>query len=228
MSNVGAAKCKKRILDFAMMTLSLLLMGGPMAFEHPGKHAWMGASLFVLWIFHNILNRNFYKALFRGKYNVFRIVMVTVNLALAVCVVLLAVSGVELATIGFEHSPFDFLGMGFARTAHLVASHWYYILISLHFSLHAGVIFGNFRLLKSDIHPIGSKILRAIPPILSAYGIYAFVCRGFYNYLFYTRQFFFFDVERGFFLFVLDYFSIFVLVATVFHYALKFSIRKRA
>lgn len=228
MSHFLTAKFKKRILDFAMMALSLLLMGGPMAFEHPGVHGWMGVSLFVLWICHNILNRNFYKSLFRGKYAAARIIMTSVNLALAACIVLLAVSGIELAPIGTEHSPFDFLGMAFVRKAHLVASHWYFILIALHFSLHAGMIFGNLRLTKSEIHPTASKILRAIPPLLSAYGIYAFICRGIYKYLFYTQPFFFFDVERGFFLFVLDYFSIFTLVATTFHYALKFSIRKKA
>ena len=31
-------------------------------------------------------------------------------------------------------------GLGFARIAHLLASHWYYLFMSLHIGLHVGMI----------------------------------------------------------------------------------------
>lgn len=215
MKNYNAVKIVKRVIDLAMILLSVLLMGGITAFRNVAVHEWLGTALTVLWIFHNILNRNFYKSIFRGKYNGFRIIMVSVNLALIACAFLLAASGIILS-----NSVFAFLGiengMAFARTTHLVASHWYYILIAFHFSLHAGVIFSCIPVLKNG--SMVGKILRKLPLIISVYGIYAFAIRGFYKYLFYLQPFFFFDVERGVALFILDYFSIFVLVATVFYY----------
>lgn len=215
----------KRILDVVMTALSILLMGGITAFENLSVHEWLGTALTVLWICHNILNWKFYKSIFRGKYNNVRIITVSVNLALAVCIIFLAASGIILS-----NSVFAFLGinngMAFARKAHLVASHWYYILIAIHFSLHTGMFFGSIPVLKNG--SVFGKILCALPLVLSAYGIYAFIVRGFYKYLFYTQQFFFFDTERGFALFILDYFSIFVLAATVFYYIIKFSRVKKS
>lgn len=222
MANRNALTITRRFLDVLITALSVLLMGGITAFENPAVHEWLGTSLIVLWIFHNALNCGFYKSLFCGKYNAARITMTVINAALLVCAVLLAVSGIMLS-----NSVFVFLniqnGMGFARTAHLVASHWYFILIALHFALHVGVVFGNIRALKSNPHSVVAKVLHVIALIFSAYGIYAFIVRGYYKYLFNSQRFFFFDIERGFALFLLDYVSIFVLATTLFYYALKLS-----
>lgn len=205
----------KRILDVAMILLSVLLMGGITAFKNVAVHEWLGTALTALWIFHNVLNRHFYKSIFRGKYNSFRIAVSLVNFALVICMFLLAASGIILS-----NSVFVFIGIkngvAFARTAHLVASHWYYILIAFHFSLHAGMIFSSIPALKNG--SVTRKIFRALLLGVSTYGLYAFAVRGFYKYLFYIQPFFFFDIERGFTFFILDYLSIFVLVATVFHY----------
>lgn len=225
-TKIPSGKIIRRVLDVLMTVVSVLLMGGVTAFRNLAVHEWLGAALIAMWIFHNVLNRGFYRSLFRGKYNAARIVMVAVNAALLLCVALLAASGIMLS-----NSVFAFLnihgGMAFARTAHLVASHWYYILVALHFAFHAGAIFGNIPAMKDRVHPVAAKILRAIPVVFSAYGIYAFILRGYYKYLFNTQPFFFFDVERGFALFVLDYFSIFVLAATVSYYILKFSLKRK-
>ena len=229
-TKIPAAKIVRRVLDvFSVYGINafVLLMGGITAFENLAVHEWLGAALIAMWIFHNVLNRGFYRSLFRGKYNAARIVMVSVNGALLVCVALLAASEIMLS-----NSVFTFLkihgGMAFARTAHLVASHWYYILVALHFALHAGTVFGNIPATKDSLHPVAAKIFRAVPVVFSVYGIYAFVLRGYYKYLFNIQPFFFFDIERGFSLFVLDYFSIFVLAATCFYYILKFSLKKKA
>ena len=118
-TKIPAAKIVRRALDVLMTALSVLLMGGITAFENLAVHEWLGAALIVMWIFHNVLNRGFYRSLFRGKYNAARIVMVSVNGALLVCVALLAVSGSMLS-----NSVFTFLnihgGMAFARTAILL------------------------------------------------------------------------------------------------------------
>ena len=56
--------------------------------------------------------------------------------------------------------------------------------------------------------------LRIIVVLFCLYGVYAFITRGVWKYLFGLQQFFFFDFERGYMLFALDYVSILVLFAT--------------
>lgn len=202
----------RRALDLAMTILSVLLMGGLLVFPSDAVHEVLGAVLIFLWVVHNVLNRSFYKSLFNGKYTPFRIVMTVINTALLASCVLLAVSGVMLSNhifvfLGIEH------GMGFARLAHLTASHWYYILIALHFSLHAGAVFGGLKLKeKSLAHRVA---VNCAVGAVSLYGLFAFVRLGLWKYLFLTQQFFFFDMERGFLLFVVDYISIFVMFSAV-------------
>lgn len=103
-------------------------------------------------------------------------------------------------------------GLGFARIAHLLASHWYYLFMSLLIGLHVGRLFQN----------VTAKILpRILLTLVCAYGIYAFIIRGVWKYLFLHQQFFFFNLERGYILFAVDYISIIILFATISHYIAK-------
>ena len=61
----------KIAVDVAMAVLFLLLMGYHL-FEN-FQHEWIGASVFVLFIAHNVLNWRWYKNLFKGRYNTARI-----------------------------------------------------------------------------------------------------------------------------------------------------------
>lgn len=61
------------------------------------------------------------------------------------------------------------------------------------------------------------RILRLLVLLISAYGVYAFISRGLVQYMFLQQQFFFFDFDRGYVLFAVDYLSILVLFATVAH-----------
>ena len=63
------------------------------------------------------------------------------------------------------------------------------------------------------------RILRLLVLLISAYGVYAFISRGLVQYMFLQQQFFFFDFDRGYVLFAVDYLSILVPFAAVAHYA---------
>lgn len=205
----------RRLIDISMLVLSIVLMGGLTLFENSGTHKWLGGTLFLLWICHNVFNRHFYKKLFRGKYRGFRIAMLVVNFGILVSGILLIVSGVILSP---KILDVDF-GLAFSRTAHLIASHWYFTLIAVHFSFHAAMFFSRISLFKKS--PSAKRIAQVAVVLVSLYGIYALILRGFFKYLFYTQKFFFFDLERGIPLFLLDYFSIFVLMASVTFTVLK-------
>ena len=198
-------------IDITMTILSILLMGGNFLFPAEIVHEILGVGLFVLWGVHIALNRRWYSAIFRGKYNPYRIMQTVINCCILICTILLMISGIILS-----NHLFTFLniqsGLGFARIAHLLASHWYYLFMSLHIGLHMGRLFQN----------VAAKILPRILLVLtSLYGVYAFITRGVWKYLVLKQQFFFFDLERGYILFAMDYISIIILFATISHFIAK-------
>ena len=198
-------------IDITMTILSIILMGGNYLFPADLIHEILGVGLFVLWGVHIALNRRWYGAIFRGKYNPYRVMQTVINCCILICTIFLMISGIILS-----NHIFTFLniqgGLGFARIAHLLASHWYYLFMSLHIGLHVGRLFQD----------ITAKIIpRIILALVCAYGIYAFIARGVWKYLIFRQQFFFFDLERGYILFAIDYISIIILFATLSHLLAK-------
>ena len=98
-------------------------------------------------------------------------------------------------------------GANFARTAHMLACHWYLVFVSLHIGLHLSLF-------------IKGRAAMGIAAALAAYGIYAFVARGLWKYLTLQQPFFFLDLEHGYLLFVLDYIAIMAMFAVVMHLAM--------
>ena len=198
-------------IDIMMTLVSIVLMGGNYLFPADIVHEILGVGLFVLWGVHIALNRRWYGAIFRGKYTPYRVMQTVINCCILICTIFLMISGIILS-----NHIFTFLniqgGLGFARIAHLLASHWYYLFMSLHIGLHVGRLFQN----------VTAKIIpRIILALVCAYGIYAFIVRGVWKYLILQQQFFFFDLDRGYILFAIDYISIIILFATLSHLLAK-------
>ena len=215
-------------LDILMTLLSIILMGGTVLFPDDRIHQICGIALVMLWAMHIVLNRRWYGSLFKGKYQPFRIMQLVVNCGVLICALLLMISGLLMAWF----IPAELVGsaLGFARTTHLIASHWYYIFMAFHIGLHAAMI-GRIALQSSTSSATQNSreasssvkiiILRIICIIISLYGVYAFIVRGVWKYMFGLQQFFFFDFERGYVLFALDYISIIFLFGTLSHYIAK-------
>ena len=227
-------------IDIMMTLVSIVLMGGNYLFPADIVHEILGVGLFVLWSVHIFLNRRWYGAIFKGKYNPYRIMQTVINCCILICTIILMISGIILS-----NHLFTFLniqsGLGFARIAHLLSSHWYYLFMSLHIGLHVGVITNKMRHpAPINCHPelvSGSstnempkqvrhdKLCKILPRILLAltclYGLYTFIARGVWKYLVLKQQFFFFDLERGYILFAMDYISIIILFATISHFIAK-------
>ena len=194
-------------LDIAMTILSIILMGGNYLFPADIVHEILGVGLFILWVVHIVLNRRWNGAIFKGKYKPYRIMQTVINCGILICTIFLMISGIILSNHVFTFLGIE-SGLGFARIAHLLASHWYYLFMSLHIGLHVGRLFQN----------ITAKIIPCIIlTLISAYGLYSFIARGVWKYLILQQQFFFFDLERGYILFALDYISIIILFATISH-----------
>ena len=197
-----------------MAVLTLILMGGSGLFYNAfGEaldsdlvHEILGVALFVLWVIHIVWNRAWIKGFLKGKYNALRIVRTVINVGVIVCVLFLMISGVMLSNHVFAWLGVE-SGASFARTAHMLASHWYLVFVSLHIGLHLSLF-------------IRGKVATGITLALAAYGIYAFVTHGLWKYLTLQQPFFFLDLERGYLLFALDYIAIMALFAMAMHLAM--------
>ncbi len=176
-------------LDIMMTLVSIVLMGGNFLFPAEIVHEILGVGLFILWSVHIFLNRRWYaslaqasklitstnandrrsyEAIFKGNYNPYRIMQTVINCCILICTIFLMISGIILS-----NQLFTFLniqrGLGFARIAHLLSSHWYYLFMSLHIGLHMGRLFQN----------VTAKIIpRIILALVCFYGLYAFISRG--------------------------------------------------
>ncbi|MCR4715518.1 MAG: DUF4405 domain-containing protein [Treponemataceae bacterium] len=204
-------------LDIVMTLVSVVMMGGAYLFPDDIVHEILGVSLFILWAVHVTLNRRWYGVVFRGQYNARRVMQTVINCGILICVIFLMISGIILSNHIFTFLGIE-IGLGFARTAHLLASHWYFLFMSLHIGLHVEMLAGKIKVPREGVPAI---ILRVIFILISLYGIYAFVTRAIWRYLLLQQQFFFFDFERGYILFALDYISVIILFTTAIHYLNK-------
>lgn len=90
--------------------------------------SWIDMGMTVLVIIHQILNRKWYGALFKGKYNPYRSISTVLNILLIASFVLTAFSGMSMS----GHAVPFLYGMApvsFARRMHLSMSHWAFVLM---------------------------------------------------------------------------------------------------
>ncbi len=194
----------KIVID-VLMTLGLLFLMG-YQFWGDAAHEWAGAGMFLLFILHHVLNGNWYKSLFKGRYTPSRIFQVVVDL-----LVLLAMIGLMVSGIMLSNHVFSFLnihgGMSFARLLHMAASHWGFVLMALHLGLHWGIFLG---LAKKALHlKQTSRVRKILLPVLGAgiaiYGLIVFLRRSLLTYMLLQTQFVFLDFSEPVPLFYLDY-----------------------
>lgn len=206
------------ITDLGMTMLLPLLMAYSLADE--AFHEWAGIFMFLLFILHHILNLSWYKHLLKGRYSGSRILRTAFDLLLIPVMLILPISGIMM-------SRHIFLGLGgglsFARTAHLLASYWGFVLMSLHIGLHWRVAVGMVGNLLHRKKLVKSSMLlfRAVPVFISLYGIYAFVHRQIGSYMFLKIQFVFFDFREARISFLTDYLAVMCLFAVCGYYAVR-------
>ena len=183
----------KIIVDIGMTVLLMLLM----AFELIGRtaHEWIGVGMFVLFIIHHILNRNWSKNLFRGKYPPVRVLQ-TILAAL----VFLAMLGSFISAVLISRNVFAFLslrhGAALGRIMHMLCAYWGFVLLSLHLGLHWSTILSMARRLMRKPSRTRRIALSTFGNCIALYGIYALIHRGIPSYLFLQAQFVFFDFDE--------------------------------
>ena len=178
--------------------------------------------MFVLFILHHALNGGWYKSLFRGKYTPFRVFQIVVDVLVLLDMLGLMVSGVILSNHVFDFLPI-LGGMSFARTLHMLASFWGFLLMVMHLGLHWNVFLGMARKAPAFQKPSRRRtiVLNLLGGAVALYGIFAFFRRDLPTYLFLQTHFVFFDFSEPIPLFYLDYLAIMGLFIFLAHTAAK-------
>lgn len=183
----------KVVIDFLMTVLLLLLM----AYQIIGQelHEWIGAGMLMLFVSHNFLNLRWYRNLFKGKYKLLRIVQTVINFSLLLTMLCLGFSGVVMSRYVFAAFPVNG-PIATARTMHLAASYWGFVLMSIHLGFHWSMIFGMFRNLLNGKKKANIILWVAIV-LFAGYGLYLFIQKNIISYMFLKVQFVFFDFEQN-------------------------------
>ena len=210
----------KALLDALMLLALLFLMG--YQFWGDVAHEWAGVGMFLLFILHHLLNRQWHQNLFRGRFTPSRVLLLTFDLLLFLDMLGLMASGVLLS-----NHVFAFLdlhgGVGFARLLHMAASHWGFVLMALHLGLHWGMFVGLAGKALRLRQP--SRLRRVLLPIVSggvaAYGLTVFIRRDLSTYLLVRTQFVFLDFGEPVPLFYLDYLAMLGMFVFLAHYGMK-------
>lgn len=215
----------KILIDVLMIGFLLFQMSYSLIGED--RHKWHGMVLLILFVFHNILNRGFYKSLFRGKYGPFRVLQMILAFLAVLSMAGAMISGLSMAG---DIVPLKLRGST-ARELHMISVYWGFVILSLHLGLHWGVMLD--RLKKKALlfrRTPGAAALRAAGVVVAAYGVYAFMKRDIGLYMTLLNQFVFFDFEEPLVFFILDYLAVMGLFVWAGYYMAewlkRFSVRK--
>lgn len=90
----------KIIVDILMTIVFILLMCNQVT--EAFAHEILGVSVFILFIIHQILNINFYKNIFKGKYNKLRVAFTIINILLLVMMIIMVISSLMVSQYLFR------------------------------------------------------------------------------------------------------------------------------
>ena len=196
MSKAKTNNMIKRIVDLAMTVLLLFLM----AYQVTGEalHEWIGIGMTLLVIVHQILNRKWYGALFKGRYTAYRVLSTLITALLLLSFALTAFCGMSMS----GHAVPFLYGMtpiSFARQMHLSFSHWSFVLMGLHLGLHIPAMAAGLKL-NGRLKLILSCLFICIDGI----GLWLFLRSGMTDYMFFRVPFAFLDYEKAGWLVLLE------------------------
>ena len=172
----------RTVVDMAMIVLLPMLMAYSLIGEK--LHEIIGTILFALFIVHHVLNRQWYKAIFNGKYTPRRIFQTVLNFLLLVFMLTQPISGILMSK--YLYSSIRIAGSSAtARELHLFLAYWGFVFMCLHAGTH---MCAPIKKLQARGRRTLTMILIALGAI-SVYGGYAFVKRRLPEYMFLRSSF---------------------------------------
>ena len=179
----------RRIVDIGVTVLLLLQM----AYQVMGEaaHEWLGMGMTALVIVHQVINRRWYGAMFRGRYTAYRAASACVNALLLLSFALTAFCGMAMSNYAVPFL-YGIARVSFVRVTHLSLSHWSFVLMGLHLGLHVPVMLQRLKLKDGP-----RRALSWIGAGVAGIGLWLFLKSGMPNYLFFRVPFAFLDYEKA-------------------------------
>lgn len=157
----------KTAVDVVMFLLFLYLLS-----YRPGMglmvHAVIGIAQLSLFILHHLLNLNWYRTLFKGRYGFRRILLVSSDFLLFIAMGFMIASSVMISGMIFD---FGIRMTGWWRRIHVASSGWCFLLTGFHVGMHMqGMMSRLQKKMKRS-----SLLYRIIQAFLVAAGVYCFL-----------------------------------------------------
>lgn len=193
----------RMIVDILMVILFLSLMLNQVTGVF--THEILGISVFVLFIMHHILNRNFYKTIFKGKLTKLRIAFLIVDILLLIMMILMVISSFLISQHVFLFLNLKSHTLG--RMLHNISAYSIYLLSAIHLGLHLNTILH----LSKD-----KKIIVNIFLILFAliFGINGFIKKQFFQKLTLRNLYPLYSTD-SFTMILIDYLGVFILFVII-------------
>ena len=173
------------------MTIMLPIL---MAYSLIGEmlHEIIGTLMLVLFVLHHVMNRKWYPALFKGKYDGRRIFHTCLDTILLVIMLLQPVSGILMSK--YLYTFINVPGIAAtAREIHLMIAYWGFVLMSVHAGMHLTPLVNKTKTENKG----RSKAFFAVWILISIYGAYAFIKRSMPEYMFRRQIFAFIDISES-------------------------------
>ena len=186
----------KHLTDI-FMTVTLLCL---MAYQVTGElaHEWIGIGMTALVVIHQILNRRWYGALFKGKYNAYRMVSAGITIALLMSFAVTAFCGMSMSAYAVPFL-YGMASVSFARVMHLSMSHWSFVLMGVHLGLHIPALTAG---VTKNVR--NRNLLSAVFCGTAAAGFFFFLKNSIPEYLLFRVPFAFLDYEKSWVLVFLE------------------------
>ena len=203
---------RKQIFRLTIDCAMFLILFAVMGYNLTGNpsHEWLGICLTGLFLVHVLLNLDWVKRLFRGRYGFKRIISTSINFLLIIILLTLILASLSISSTLFPEIRLFPDEMFFVRL-HIWAGNWLFILVAIHF----GMQWHRVRPFLPRISKLSKQLLRIVLILMVCWGIWAMWER---NLLYKLSMYESFDLWRGntsLIRFVIDYLGIFILFATL-------------
>ena len=156
----------KILVDVVMFLLFLYLLS-----YRPGMglmyHAVIGIAQLSLFILHHLLNLNWYRSLFRGRYGFRRILLTVSDFLLLIAMGFMIASSVMVSGMVFESG---IRMTSWWRRIHVASSGWCFLLTGVHVGMH---LQGMMNRLQKKMRKV-PWLYRLLQVLLAALGAYCF------------------------------------------------------
>ena len=194
---------KKIIVDVLMFILMLLEFSR--GYMKPLFHEIFGIALLILVNIHLILNRSYFKTLFKGKYNLKKPIIVIINAGFMITFVLSMIFGLLSS-----QDLLKFINIGNLKIIelHKILAYISLIFMGLHLGINFNAMFGKLN------NKIKNKIIiYIIDLIIVIIGVYSFISLDILKHI--TGEFGFSISEGNIIINIIKYLSIVMMLAII-------------